>query len=153
REGLADRGLRIWARAVGNYDLEQARQATLELFAGKGERPDAVFVASDHMAFAVMDTLRHELGLQVPEDVSVVGFDNVPQAEWPSYRLTTVEQPLGPMIEATVDLLQRHLRRESASVGENVTVPGDLIIRESVRRAPSAQAGERRRRVTSSRGA
>jgi LacI family transcriptional regulator len=77
----------------------------------------------------------------------------VPQAEWPSYRLTTVEQPLGPMIEATVDLLQRHLRRESASVGENVTVPGDLIIRESVRQAPSAQAGERRRRVTSSRGA
>ena len=153
REGLADRGLRIWARAVGNYDLVQARQATLELFAGKGERPDAVFVASDHMAFAVMDTLRHELGLRVPEDMSVVGFDNVPQAEWHSYRLTTVEQPLGPMIEATVDLLQRHLRRESASVGENVTVPGDLIIRESVRQAPSAQAGERRRRVTSSRGA
>ncbi|NDD95776.1 MAG: LacI family transcriptional regulator, partial [Betaproteobacteria bacterium] len=38
-----------------------------------------MFVASDHMAFAVMDTLRFELGLRVPDDVSVVGFDDVPQ--------------------------------------------------------------------------
>jgi DNA-binding LacI/PurR family transcriptional regulator len=152
REGLADRGLRIWARAVGNYDFELARMATLDLFAGKGERPDAVFVASDHMAFAVMDTLRHELGLRVPEDVSVVGFDNVPQAAWPSYRLTTVEQPLGPMIEATVDLLQRHLRQDAHVGGENVTVPGELIIRGSVRSAAvPIKAGERRRRITSTR--
>jgi DNA-binding LacI/PurR family transcriptional regulator len=126
--------------------------ATLDLFAGKGERPDAVFVASDHMAFAVMDTLRHELGLRVPEDVSVVGFDNVPQAAWPSYRLTTVEQPLGPMIEATVDLLQRHLRQDAHVGGENVTVPGELIIRGSVRSAAvPSKAGERRRRITSTR--
>ena len=152
REGLADRGLRIWARAVGNYDFELARMATLDLFSGKGERPDAVFVASDHMAFAVMDTLRHELGLRVPEDVSVVGFDNVPQAAWPSYRLTTVEQPLGPMIEATVDLLQRHLRQDAHVGGENVTVPGELIIRGSVRSAAvPSKAGERRRRITSTR--
>lgn len=145
REGLTERSLRIWARAVGNYDFEQARQATLEMFSAKGERPDAVFVASDHMAFAVMDTLRHELGLRVPEDVSVVGFDNVPQAAWPSYRLTTVEQPLGPMIEATVDLLQRHLRSDSRGGGENVTVPGELIIRGSARLGPKGRAGERRR--------
>jgi len=137
---------------VGNYDFEQARQATHEIFSSKGDRPDAVFVASDHMAFAVMDTLRHELGLRVPEDVSVVGFDNVPQAAWPSYQLTTVEQPLGPMIEATVDLLQRHLRQDAGKGGDNVTVPGELIIRGSVRTAqPEVRGGERRRRITSTR--
>lgn len=146
REGLADCGLRIWARAVGNYDFDQARQAVLDLFGGKGERPDAVFVASDHMAFAVMDTLRHELGLRVPEDVSVVGFDNVPQAAWPSYRLTTVEQPLGPMVEATVDLLQRHLYQDHPAAGENVVVPGELMIRGSVRSAPFTPEGSDRHR-------
>ena len=98
REGLAESDLHIWARATGNYDFAQARQAALSLFAAGRERPDAVFVASDHMAFAVMDALRFELGIRVPEDVSVVGFDNVPQAEWGSYRLTTFEQPVDTMI-------------------------------------------------------
>ncbi len=133
RDGLAERGLRIWARDIGNYDFEQACLATRELFKPRSERPDAVFVASDHMAFAVMDTLRFELRLRVPEDVSVVGFDNVPQAAWASYRLTTVEQPLQPMIEATVGLLQKYLRDEQAPQSENVVVPGQLIVRDSVR--------------------
>ena len=135
RDGLAERGLRIWARSIGNYDFEQACVATRELFKPAGDRPDAVFVASDHMAFAAMDTLRFELKLRVPEDVSVIGFDNVPQAEWASYALTTVEQPLQPMIEATVGLLQKYLRDETAPQSENVVVPGQLIVRESVRRA------------------
>ena len=149
REGLAERGLRIWARSVGNYDFEQARNAARELFqagsAGPDAMPDAVFVASDHMAFAVMDTLRFELKLRVPQDVSVVGFDNVPQADWGSYRLTTVEQQVGPMIEATVDLLQRYLRHDRPSQSENVIVPVQLLIRESVRgtKPASKKADER----------
>ena len=139
RDGLAERGLRIWARGIGNYDFEQARVATRDLFKPGAVMPDAVFVASDHMAFAVMDTLRFELGLRVPEDVSVAGFDNVPQADWASYRLTTVEQPLQPMIEATVGLLQKYLRDERSPQSENVVVPGQLILRESVRKSAVAR--------------
>ena len=139
RAGLAERGQRIWARGIGNYDFDQARQATRELFATLSatvnERPDAVFVASDHMAFAVMDTLRFELGLRVPQDVSVVGFDNVPQADWASYALTTVEQPVGPMVEATVGLLQNYLRDDSTQRSQNVVVPGRLVLRNSARMA------------------
>ena len=133
REGLAERGLRIWARGVGNFDYEQARKATRELFALPADRPDAVFVASDHMAFGVMDTLRFELGLRIPEDVAVVGFDNVPQAAWPSYALTTVAQPLGPMVEAAADLLNRHLSDDGHSRNENVVVPCQLVLRGSSR--------------------
>jgi DNA-binding LacI/PurR family transcriptional regulator len=133
REGLAAAGLHIWARATGNYDFAQARHAALTLFAPDRERPDAVFVASDHMAFAVMDALRFELGLRVPEDVSVVGFDNVPQGEWGAYRLTTFEQPVDPMVEATVGLLQERLREEGARPARNVVVPGSLIVRASAR--------------------
>jgi DNA-binding LacI/PurR family transcriptional regulator len=140
REGLAEAGLHIWARATGNYDFAQARQAALTLFAPGRERPDAVFVASDHMAFAVMDALRFDLGLRVPEDVSVVGFDNVPQAEWGAYRLTTFEQPVEPMVEATVDLLQERLREEGAGPARNVVVPGSLIVRGSARLPATAKA-------------
>lgn len=137
REGLAAAGQRIYARAIGNYDFETACQATRELFGAGAERPDAVFVASDHMAIAVMDTLRHELGLRVPHDVSVVGFDNVPQAAWLSYQLTTVEQPVGPMIEATVKLLHDYLRAGSVPPSQNVIVPGHLIVRASTRGVPA----------------
>ncbi|NDF20264.1 MAG: LacI family DNA-binding transcriptional regulator, partial [Betaproteobacteria bacterium] len=77
RETLASRGSRVWAFGVGNYAPAEAAAAARALFGKADDRPDAVFVASDHMAFAVMDTLRFELGLRVPDDVSVVGFDDV----------------------------------------------------------------------------
>ncbi len=141
REGLAELGQRIYARAIGNYDVAQARQAARDLFGHAADRPDAVFVAGDQMAIAVLDTLRHELGLAVPQDVSVVGFDNVPQAAWASYELTTFEQPVEPMVEATVALLQGYLREAETPPSRNVVVPGQLIIRQSARqRAPGSHA-------------
>ena len=133
RDGLAQAGQRIYARAVGNYDVAQAQQAARELFGQAGDRPDAVFVAGDQMAIAVLDTLQHELGLHVPQDVSVVGFDNVPQAAWESYQLTTFEQPVQPMVEATVELLQSYLRQEQTPPSRNVVVPGTLVVRRSAR--------------------
>ena len=135
RDGLAELGQRIYARAIGNYDVDQARQAALDLFANAADRPDAVFVAGDLMAIVVLDTLRHELGLAVPQDVSVVGFDNVPQAAWASYELTTFEHPVQPMVEATVELLQSYLRQAQTPPSRNLVVPGQLIIRQSARQS------------------
>jgi len=120
--------------------VAQARQAARDLFAATADRPDAVFVAGDLMAIVVLDTLRHELGLAVPQDVSVVGFDNVPQAGWASYELTTFEQPVEPMVEATVALLQGYLREAQTPPSRNLVVPGQLIIRQSARvSAPGSQ--------------
>ena len=135
RAGLAERGLRVVARAVGHYEFERAALATLELFGSlvaTAERPDALFVASDHMAFAAIDTLRGALGLRVPEDVSVVGFDNVPQAEWGAYSLTTVEQSAVPMIEATVRMLLQQLE-DDAVTRDHVVVPTHMVVRTSAR--------------------
>ncbi len=130
-EGLAERGLPVFAKAEGGYDQAVARQATLSLFAPGREVPDAVFAASDHMAFAVIDTLRCELGLRVPQDVSVVGFDNVPSASWPAYQITTYEQPVEPMVAAVVRLLARALAEGHGR--EDIIVPGRLIVRGSAR--------------------
>ena len=133
-DGLAERGLRIAARGVGHYDFEGAAHATLELFTQgrSADRPDALFVASDHMAFAAMDTLRGALGLRVPEDVSVVGFDNVQQAEWGAYYLTTVEQNVGAMIEATVGMLLQQLENDAVT-RDHAVVPARLVVRSSAR--------------------
>ena len=135
RAGLAERGLRVVARAVGHYEFDAAALATQDLFGSlvaSSERPDALFVASDHMAFAAIDTLRGALGLRVPEDVSVVGFDNVPQADWGAYHLTTVQQDVVPMIEATVQMLLQQLE-DDAVTRDHVVVPTQLVVRSSAR--------------------
>ena len=131
REELALLGTRIHSRAVGNYSFEGAQRAARELFANGQDRPDAVFVGSDHMAIAVMDVLRTELGLKVPDDVSVVGFDNVPQAAWGAYQLTTVEQPVDLMIEATATLLREQI--DGTATPHAITVPCRLVVRASTR--------------------
>lgn len=131
-EALADAGAQVFGRAVGHYDFERAQQATRELFAGD-EKPDALFAANDHMAIAAMDVLRQELKLRVPEDVGVVGFDDVPQAAWGAYRLSTVVQSVEEMVDATVDLLHEQMREDSEP--RNVVIPCRVVERATVRPA------------------
>ena len=129
-QGLRAAGFDLHAREVGNFGLEQARDATLRMFAQ--DPPDAVFVANDHMAMAVMDTLRFDLNLKVPQDVSVVGYDDVSTAAWRAYDLTTVRQPANRMVAETVDILLSKINDESAAP-RRVEIDGPLIVRGSAR--------------------
>ena len=90
------------------------------------------------MAFAVMDVLRFELGLRVPEDVSVVGFDDVPPAAWPAYNLTTFRQRVDQMVAETVTMLLRRIAGDEA-VAPHVVLGGELVIRGSTRRYGSGR--------------
>ena len=134
--GLAAAGKELYARAEGNFSYADAQRAARELFATP-IRPDAVFVANDHMAFAVMDVLRFELGLKVPQDVSVVGFDDVPPAAWPAYNLTTVRQHVDQMVAETVQMLLTSIS-EGTGIAKNVVLDSALIIRGSTRKHGSA---------------
>jgi DNA-binding LacI/PurR family transcriptional regulator len=134
-EALREGGGSVFSRAVGHYSFEGAQQATRALFA-VADRPDAVFVANDHMAIAAMDVLRIELGLRIPQDVSVMGFDDVPQAAWGSYQLTTVVQSVEDMVDAVVDLLHDQMQGEVRP--RKVVIPCRVVERQSVRPAPGA---------------
>jgi DNA-binding LacI/PurR family transcriptional regulator len=135
KQALRDAGLEPFAMIDGMYAREAASQAVRDIFTG-ADKPDAIFVANDHMAFAVMDTLRFEMGLRVPEDVSVIGYDDVPMAAWPSYNLTTIRQPVRRMVEATVDILLNQVEGETAP--NRIRIDGPLITRGSVKeRTPS----------------
>ena len=131
RAGLRQAGLDIHSREVGNYRVEAAKEAARRMFA-RGDHPDAVFVASDHMTFAVMDVLRVELGIRVPEDVSVVGYDDVPPAAWPTYNLTTVRQPANRMVSETVRTLLNQIEDTTAKP-HRIAFDGRLIVRGSAR--------------------
>ena len=130
-DGLAERGMEPVAVADGMYKRETASAIARDLFSG-ADRPDAVFVGNDHMALAVMDVLRFELGLSVPDDVSVVGYDDVPIAAWPAYDLTTIRQPVNRMVEATVEALISRIEGETEP--RQVLIPGTLMMRGSARK-------------------
>ena len=132
RAGLQAAGQDLCARAEGNFSYPDAQRAARALFA-RPDRPDAVFVANDHMAFAVMDVLRFELGLRVPQDVSVVGFDDVPPAAWPAYNLTTVRQNVELMVAETVQMLITQIA-EGSGISKRVVLDAALIIRGSTRK-------------------
>lgn len=125
--GLHAQGAAPLAVIDGMYDRDVAAQATRDLMA-RATTPDAIFVGNDHMAFAVLDTLRFELGLDVPGDVAVIGFDDVPLAAWPAYNLSTVRQPLNRMVEATVEMLTAQI--EGGEVAPHrVVFDSPLILR------------------------
>ncbi|MCB8881122.1 LacI family DNA-binding transcriptional regulator [Acidisoma cellulosilytica] len=134
--GFTDRlnalGLPLHAHTAGtDYGYEQGYAATLRIAPSK---PDAIFYANDITALGGMDALRQELRLRVPEDVAVVGFDDIPMAAWPAYRLTTLRQPVEAMIAATVSYLTAHM--ESAAPPEIHVLPGQLIERASTGLTP-----------------
>lgn len=111
----------------GMFDRDTAAEATRTLMR-RDPPPDAIFVGNDHMAFAVLDTLRQELGLRVPDDVAVIGYDDVPLAAWPAYNLTTMRQPVNRMVEATVEILLTRID-DPATPARRIEIESPLIAR------------------------
>lgn len=129
RAGLAEAGQTLFAHALGEFTVDAAKEAARKMF-DQPDRPDAVFVATDHMAFAVMDVVRSELGLRIPQDVSVVGYDDVPPASLAAYDLTTVRQRANVMVDKTVSLMMARID-DPSSKPKHIKVDCPLIVRGS----------------------
>ena len=132
RLAMQGAGLTPQAMVDGMYSRDTAAQVARDMCTGP-DRPDAIFVGNDHMAFAVMDALRTDLGLSVPSDVSIVGYDDVPLAAWPAYDLTTIRQPVNRMVEATVEALLAQIE-SGESAPRKIRIDGPLVIRNSARK-------------------
>jgi len=128
---LARHGLGKPIIRIGNYSRPEAEAAARELLS-LPERPEAIFVANDHMAVAVMDVARYEFGLSIPQDLSIVGYDDVGPARWPSYGITSVTQPIRGMVEATVDILMDQIASGDIEANHKI-ISGELIVRTSAR--------------------
>lgn len=127
---LAEQGAPMPMRAAGDYRIEIATAATRRLLAGK-DRPDAIFCANDNMAIAAINVARHEYGLDVGREISIVGYDDVPMAAWPAFSLTSYAQPAQSMVDQTVRLIQK--LRDDPGRHEQVVVEGGLVVRGSSR--------------------
>ncbi|MEO1748082.1 MAG: substrate-binding domain-containing protein, partial [Pseudomonadota bacterium] len=127
--GLKNHGLQLHSRAVANYSHGEATEAAKMIVAAE-DRPDAIFVANDYMAFAVIDVIREQFGLRVPEDIAVAGYDDVPEASWGAYRLTTVRQSSKAMTENAVMLLTEQIDGKRVEP-QTIRLPAELIVRAS----------------------
>lgn len=92
--------------------------------------PDAVFCVNDPLAFGVLDAARFDLGLTIPADLSVIGFDDVAEAGHQSYDLTTVSQPIESLAAAAIEMLRSRLDTPGTRAQRRL-LPATLIRRGS----------------------
>ncbi len=128
---VAERGLPPPPVEDGGFTYEGGFAAALRLFRAS-PRPDALFCGSDLMALGAIDALRRELGMRVPEDVSVIGFDDIAAARWAGYDLTTIRQPVEEMVDAAIAAVMAGIADPSAVLPRR-QIPGRLVARGSAR--------------------
>jgi DNA-binding LacI/PurR family transcriptional regulator len=101
---LQELGIKLHAHEIGgSFSYEAGYDAARRLVSLR-QIPDSIFFASDVMALGGIDAIR-AAKRRVPEDISVIGFDDVPIARWPSYELTTIRQPIAQMVDCTAEIL------------------------------------------------
>ena len=137
RRALADAGLALDESLVryggfnfGSLNLADGRRMAEEVLAASDDPPTAIFAANNFIAFGAVRALR-ELGLRVPEDISVVAFDDLP-VEWVSDPfLTVAAQPAYEIGRRAAEMMIDRLVGERTTAGESVVLPFEVIVRRS----------------------
>jgi LacI family transcriptional regulator len=129
---LKERGYILSLReCAGDYSYDLGYAAAQRLFE-QDAHPDAIFCASDLIAMGAMDLARQKLNIKVPDELSIIGFDDIPSAAWASYDLTSVRQPFGKLVDSTIQVLMDAIKTPDVEVMEIVISP-TLIWRGSSR--------------------
>jgi DNA-binding LacI/PurR family transcriptional regulator len=129
REVLTEAGSSIHSQSLGDFEYRGGYLAGQTLLSMR-EPPSAIFCCNDIMALALIDVAR-ERGVRVPDDLAVVGFDDIPMASWNAYRLTTVRQPVELMVQEALSLIDDpNIKPTDDGITRMLT--GSLVLRNSV---------------------
>ncbi len=136
RDALDDHGIGIVSRYShrGPFDFDTGYTGALRLL-DQADRPTVIVCGNDVMALGALNAAR-ELQLAVPEQVSMIGFDDLPVASWPIVRLTTVSFDLDAMARAAAGLLIGRLEAEPGEPYQTLTFESRLVRRDTLARAP-----------------
>lgn len=104
-EQIKARGLPAPEVVTAGFTYEEGHAAAIALLSSSA-RPDGVFCVNDLVAIGALDAIRIEFGLRVPDDIQVIGCDDIPMARWKQNNLSTFKQDMSALGEACVDLLQ-----------------------------------------------
>lgn len=128
--------------AQGDFNEPSALAAGRALLA-LPDPPTAIFAANDAMALGCMSAIR-EKGLRIPQDVSVIGFDDMPAAAVSQPGLTTLRHPVAAMAQACVQELMRRIQNQPGR-RQRIEFPSEFVVRESTGPGPAAPAARRSR--------
>lgn len=136
RDGLAERGLTLPPRYVrrGAFTSDTGYRALSELMA-LAPSPTAVFCGNDVIAMGAFNAAR-ALGIRIPQDLSLIGFDDIPMARWEVFQLTTVQSDLARLAAATADLLFRRIADPTIDKAR-VVLSARLVLRGTHASAPA----------------
>lgn len=126
---------------AGEFTHQSGFQWTSELMALRN-RPTAIFCVNDVVAFGALDAARR-LRIEVPRDLSIVGFDDIPMAGWEAFSLTTVRQPLTEMARDAARRLIARIEETDDSEPSRVVFPTHLVQRATTGAAPPNPAPRR----------
>jgi LacI family transcriptional regulator len=128
RDALAEHGLPLPPRYIrrGAFSPDTGYQALSDLMA-QDPAPTAVFCGNDVIAMGVCNAAR-ALGINIPQDLTVIGFDDIPMARWEVFELTTVQTDLTQLAAATADLLFRRIADPTVDTAR-VVLPARLVLR------------------------
>lgn len=130
--------LRVWGAEVGgaeppviharSYSMADGRECALSYLQPlpAEARPDVILCENDVLALGATDAVRADLGLRIPQDVAITGFDDIPLAASPTYDLTTYRQPIADMARALVDVLN-----QEGKDTQGIVLPGRFVARGS----------------------
>lgn len=131
RQALASAGIELSPASTmgGPYTRDSGFAAMCRLLESEDGVPDAVFCSNDILAFGAIDAVR-SLGLRVPEDIWVVGYDDVDMAAWRAFELTTVRQDTAQLAAAAAHLLVARVE-DRGRAHERIVLAPELIVRGS----------------------
>ena len=128
---LQEYGFSLFDRYVGDYSYVSGLEAGRSVVRQQ-VMPDAIFCGSDEMALGLIDALVDEHGLSIPEDVSIMGFNDSYIGAGPHYSLTSIRQPVEEMVNITIDILMEKIASQNDDVIIRM-VPGVIVERGSVK--------------------
>jgi len=128
--GAAAAGLAVTEQVVAEHSDRAAFQAATDLLSGAAP-PDGLFCGADSLALPAIEAAR-ALGLAVPRDLSVIGFNNVPNAAWRSFRLTTLDYSVTAVVDAILDLIDSRLA-DPGRTCEVRRIPLRMVLRATTR--------------------
>ena len=127
--------VRVWQEGPAT-DYSTGRAAALAVLAGGNI--DGAFCVTDLLALGFLDAARLDCGRRVPDDLSVIGFDDIPQAAWSAYQLTTFRQPVPQLCDAVMQVIRQRAEHPETPHAM-VTLAASPVVRMTVRARAAAQ--------------
>lgn len=129
RHGMRTHGCAEAGIVYGDFTFEGGMRAAQALLSGAA-RPDALLCANDAMALGALTVATETCGLRIPDDLAVIGFDDIPLADWPNFQLSTVRNPVAEKAELICERVRlRTLNPRCAPI--NIRFPTPLVLRRT----------------------